>query len=136
MRMRTKQVLLFAILLLGLQGYSQKTLYWPTDFDNPASEFYQKISNTRRYESENFVLYWGDKVGNDPLNSLDASLTFNPRSIADTLEYSFKRYVTDLKFKRRHHKNTSIINIFNSDIYRRVNYNIFFFPCIQADCAD
>ena len=98
MRMRTKQVLLFAILLLGLQGYSQKTLYWPTDFDNPASEFYQKISNARRYESENFVLYWGDKVGNDPINASDASIRFNPQAIADTLEYSFRRFVTDLKF--------------------------------------
>lgn len=96
--MKTKHLLAFLFALLGLQGFSQKTLYWPTDFDNPASEFYQKISNTRRYESENFVLYWGDKVGNDPLNSLDASLSFNPRSIADTLEYSFKRYVTELKF--------------------------------------
>ena len=28
----------------------------------------------------------------------DASLRFTPKSVADTLEHSFKRFVTDLKF--------------------------------------
>lgn len=77
---------------------AQKALYWPTDFDNPNSEFYQKISNSRKYESENFVVYWGDKVGTDPTTYSDAALRFNPKSVADTLEYTFTRYIKDLKF--------------------------------------
>jgi uncharacterized repeat protein (TIGR02543 family) len=95
-----KKTLLLCLFFIwaNLQLYAQKTLYWPAAFDNPNSEFYQKISNTRRYESENFVVYWGDKVGTDPANYSDASLRFNPKSVADTLETSFRRYITDLKF--------------------------------------
>jgi uncharacterized repeat protein (TIGR02543 family) len=89
---------LLILCCLSLFSQAQKALYWPSDFTNPASEFYNNISNTRRYESTNFVLYWGDKVGTDPTTYSDATLRFNPKSIADTLEYSFKRYITDLKF--------------------------------------
>jgi uncharacterized repeat protein (TIGR02543 family) len=77
---------------------AQKTVFRPTEFDDPANEFYNKISDTRKYESTNFVLYWGDKVGTDPSVYSDLTLRFVPRSIADTLEYIFKRYITDLKF--------------------------------------
>lgn len=92
------KLLITTLLFISIQCFSQKTLYIPTDFSNPASEFYNNISNTRKYESTNFVLYWGDKVGTDPTTYSDANLRFNPKSIADTLEYSFKKYITDLKF--------------------------------------
>lgn len=92
---------LFLQVILFLCSYtviSQKTLFTPTEWSNPNNEFYNKISSDRRYESTNFVLYWGDKVGTNPAAYADATLRFNPRSVADTLEHSFKRYVTDLKF--------------------------------------
>lgn len=89
----------FVILLLcSISVFSQKTLFTPTEWSDTTNEFYNNVSNTRKYESTNFVLYWGDKVGNDPSTYSDANLRFVPRSVADTLEYSFKRYITDLKF--------------------------------------
>ena len=96
--MTFKELFILIFLFLSIQGFSQKTLYIPTDFSNSASEFYNNISNTRKYESTNFVVYWGDKVGTNPSTYSDATLRFNPQSVADTLEYSFKRYITDLKF--------------------------------------
>ncbi|MFC0076528.1 DUF6055 domain-containing protein [Flavobacterium procerum] len=92
---------LFLQVILFLCSYtviSQKTLFTPTEWSNPNNEFYNKISSDRRYESTNFVLYWGDKVGTNPAGYTDATLRFSPKAVADTLEHSFKRYVTDLKF--------------------------------------
>ncbi|ABG59244.1 DUF6055 domain-containing protein [Cytophaga hutchinsonii] len=77
---------------------AQKTVFRPAEFDNPASEYYNNVSETRKYESANFVLYWGDKVGTNPAVYADADLRFNPQAVADTLEYIFKRYITDLHF--------------------------------------
>ncbi|KUJ62747.1 multidrug transporter [Flavobacteriaceae bacterium CRH] len=87
-----------ALFLCSYFAMGQKTLFTPTEWSNPSNEFYNNVSNSRKYESTNFVLYWGDKVGTDPSTYSDASLRFIPRSVADTLETSFKRYVTDLKF--------------------------------------
>jgi len=89
------QVVLF---LCSYAAIGQKTLFIPTEWSNPNNEFYNRISDSRKYESANFVLYWGDKVGTNPAAYADASLRFTPRSVADTLETSFKRLVTDLKF--------------------------------------
>ncbi len=77
---------------------AQKTVFRPTEFDNPANEFYNNVSETRKYESQNFVLYWGDKVGTNPAAYADAELRFTPKSVADTLEFIFKRFITDLHF--------------------------------------
>jgi len=91
--------LLFVVLLsCSINVFSQKTLFTPTEWSDPANEFYNNVSTTRKYESTNFVVYWGDKVGTDPSTYSDAALRFVPRSVADTLEYSFKRYITDLAF--------------------------------------
>ena len=77
---------------------AQKTVFRPTEFDTPANEYYNNVSDTRKYESANFVLYWGDKVGTNPAVYADNDLRFVPKSVADTLEYIFKRYITDLHF--------------------------------------
>ncbi|WP_055092750.1 DUF6055 domain-containing protein [Flavobacterium aquidurense] len=89
------QVVLF---LCSYIAIGQKTLFTPTEWSNPNNEFYNNVSNTRKYESTNFVLYWGDKVGTNPAAYADATLRFTPKSVADTLEHSFKRYINDLKF--------------------------------------
>lgn len=94
-----KTLLLQAVLFLcSCFAMGQKTLFIPTEWSNPNNEFYNKISDSRKYESTNFVLYWGDKVGTNPAAYSDATLRFTPKSVADTLEHSFKRFVTDLKF--------------------------------------
>lgn len=89
------QVVLF---LCSCIAVGQKTLFTPTEWSNPNNEFYNKISTSRMYESTNFVVYWGDKVGTNPASYSEAALRFTPKSVTDTLETSFKRYVTDLKF--------------------------------------
>ena len=89
------QVLLF---LCSYIAIGQKTLFTPTEWSDPNNEFYNKVSNTRKYESTNFVVYWGDKVGTNPSTYSDPVLRFTPKSVADTLETSFKRYITDLHF--------------------------------------
>lgn len=87
-----------ALFLCSYLAVGQKTLFTPTEWSNPNNEFYNNISTSRMYESTNFVVYWGDKVGTNPAVYSDASLRFTPKSVADTLETSFKRYITDLKF--------------------------------------
>ncbi|WKL48888.1 DUF6055 domain-containing protein [Flavobacterium pectinovorum] len=89
------QVLLF---LCSYVAIGQKTLFTPTEWSDPNNEFYNKVSNTRKYESTNFVVYWGDKVGTNPATYSDSALRFTPKSVTDTLETSFKRYITDLNF--------------------------------------
>ncbi len=95
-----KKHLLLIIFLMGIlfNLSAQKTVFRPNEFDNPANEYYNNVSDTRKYESTNFVLYWGDKVGTNPAVYADATLRFNPQSVADTLEKIFKRYITDLHF--------------------------------------
>lgn len=93
-----KLLLQAALFLCSYFAMGQKTLFTPPEWSNSNNEYYNNISNSRRYESTNFVLYWGDKVGTNPAAYSDASLRFTPKSVADTLETSFKRYITDLKF--------------------------------------
>jgi uncharacterized repeat protein (TIGR02543 family) len=87
-----------AVLSSVCTAFGQKTVFRPTEWNNTGHEYYGRMSNDRMYESENFVVFWGDLVGTNPATYPVADLRFNPRSIADTLETSFKRYITDLKF--------------------------------------
>ncbi|RKR05020.1 putative secreted protein (Por secretion system target) [Flavobacterium sp. 90] len=93
-----KLLLLIVVFLSSYFAIAQKTLFTPTEWSDPNNEFYNKVSNTRKYESTNFVVYWGDKVGTNPATYSDTALRFTPKSVADTLETSFKRYITDLHF--------------------------------------
>jgi hypothetical protein len=93
-----KLLLLVVVFLASHFAIAQKTLFTPTEWSDPNNEFYNKVSSSRKYESTNFVLYWGDKVGTNPAAYSDAALRFTPKSVADTLETSFKRYITDLHF--------------------------------------
>lgn len=93
-----RNLLLLLLVSTSFSLLAQKTVFRPTEFDNPANEFYNNVSNTRKYESPNFVIYWGDKVGTNPATYADADLRFNPQAVADTFEYIYKRFITDLKF--------------------------------------
>lgn len=78
--------------------HAQKTVFTPTEWSNSGHEYYNRMSPDRMYQSDNFVLYWGDLVGTNPQNASDAGLRFNPKAVADTFEFIFKRFITDLKF--------------------------------------
>lgn len=84
--------------LASSQLIAQKTVFTPTEWSNTGHEYYNRMSPDRMYQTENFVLYWGDMVGTNPQNASDAGLRFNPKAVADTFEFIFKRYITDLKF--------------------------------------
>lgn len=71
-----KLLLLIVIFLSSYSAIAQKTLFTPTEWSDPNNEFYNKVSNTRKYESTNFVVYWGDKVGTNPAAYADATLRF------------------------------------------------------------
>lgn len=85
---------LFLAFLCPVLARSQKTVYLPDEWRNTSNVPY---SMTRSMESDNFVVFWGPLVGDDPLNSLDPSLSFNPRTVLDTMENIYKSYIKDMK---------------------------------------
>lgn len=94
--MGNKILLILSLCLAGLLS-AQKTVFRPTEWSNTGNEYYNRMADNRKYESENFVLFWGDIVGTNPEN-YSGDLRFNPKSVADTLEVSFSRMIKDLKF--------------------------------------
>ncbi|WP_081671058.1 DUF6055 domain-containing protein [Sporocytophaga myxococcoides] len=94
-----KTLLCIFFIYINLQLlYAQKTVFTPTEWSNPGHEYYGRMASSRMYESKNFVLYWGDLVGTNPQSASDANLRFNPVAVADTFEFIFNRFITDLKF--------------------------------------
>jgi hypothetical protein len=94
-----KQLLVVVFFVATLcAGYAQKTVFKPAEWSRPGTDLYGRLSDTRSYQSENFVLFWGDAVGNDPTTATPADRRFNPRSVCDTLEYIYTRLVKELKF--------------------------------------
>lgn len=93
-----KNFLLVLLLSLSLSSLAQKTVFTPTEWSNSGHEYYNRMSADRMYQSANFVLYWGDLVGTNPQSASDAGLRFSPQAVADTFEFIYKRYITDLKF--------------------------------------
>lgn len=94
-----KTLLCLFFICTGLQLlYAQKTVFTPTEWSNSGHEYYGRMASNRMYESKNFVIYWGDLVGTNPQTASDASLRFNPKAVADTFEFIFNRFITDLKF--------------------------------------
>ena len=92
-----KHRLLHLLFFICITVQAQKTVFRPTEWNNSGHEYYNRMSDSRMYESENFVLFWGDLVGTNPEN-YNGDLRFNPRAVADTLEFSFTRMIKDLKF--------------------------------------
>lgn len=93
-----KHLLILLLIWANFQLFAQKTVFTPTEWSNTNHEYYGRMAANRMYESENFVLYWGDLVGTNPQNASDAGLRFNPVAVADTFEFIFDRFITDLKF--------------------------------------
>lgn len=89
---------LLLLFFISLSAQAQKTVFWPPQWNERGDDFYNRLSYDRSYQSDNFVIFWGDLVGTDPANYHDADKRFNPRSVADTLEKIYTRFVTELKF--------------------------------------
>ncbi|HEY8933958.1 MAG TPA: DUF6055 domain-containing protein, partial [Cyclobacteriaceae bacterium] len=90
-----KILLLVFVQLCCFLSYAQKTVYIPAQFSTaPWNEW----SYSKSYQSTNFVIFWGNKVGTDPANYSDTNLRFVPADIASYLEASFTKFVTEVGF--------------------------------------
>jgi len=64
--------------------------YWATDPGLSAWSY------AHSYQTENFILFWGPLAGDNPVsNPPGNSLHFDPKFITDTLEYIYKKYITE-----------------------------------------
>jgi hypothetical protein len=91
-----KKTLLIGMLLLAFSlSYAQKTVYIPTQFSEaPWNEW----SWSKTYQSANFCIFWGNKVGTNPATYSDVNLRFDPAVVAGYLEASFAKFVTEIGF--------------------------------------
>jgi hypothetical protein len=87
--------LLFCLItqLSFAQIFGQKEVYLPNDFQNPNEPEGAEFTWDKTYESDNFILIWGNEATTDPLTAPDPNLQFNPAGVADTLEYIFEKFV-------------------------------------------
>ncbi|MBC7389883.1 MAG: multidrug transporter [Opitutaceae bacterium] len=91
---------LFTFLLVCCSAFawSQKAVFKPAEWSRAGTPYYGLLSDTRSYQSANFVIFWGDAVGTDPTTANPSDRRFNPKSVCDTLEYIYKRFIGELKF--------------------------------------
>ncbi|MBN1699104.1 MAG: hypothetical protein JW881_16410 [Spirochaetales bacterium] len=86
---------LVVLFLLFPASLWPKSVYIPQKFStSPWNEW----SPDNKYESANFVVFWGAKVGPNPQSYPDSSLRFDPAAICNYLELSFTKYVSELGF--------------------------------------
>ena len=65
-----------------------KTVYWPNDFNK-----YPEVTMERSYQTENFFIVWGTKVGLDPKTASNTNLRFDPVVAGNVLESYYDIYV-------------------------------------------
>ncbi|MBN2511544.1 MAG: hypothetical protein JXB18_01275, partial [Sedimentisphaerales bacterium] len=75
------------------EGPIEKTTYWPNDFNN-----YPEVTAELSAESDNFVIYWGEKCGLDPTTASEPWLRFNPSDVLAMLEGFYDTYINQLGF--------------------------------------
>lgn len=92
--MKHKIVQTLLLLLLCTAPFA-KTVYIPAQFSTaPWNEW----SPNYKYESTNFAIFWGAKVGANPSTYSDVNLRFDPAAIATYLEASFKYFIDTVHF--------------------------------------
>lgn len=85
--------ILYVFLLgLTLSTFAQKEVYIPRSFSNV------DWSWERSYESENFVVFWGPTVGDNPITYTDSNLSFDPAVVTGYLEDIYDRYIQEYGF--------------------------------------
>ncbi len=92
--MQIRKLLTLTLLLFTLGSFAQKQIYIPRSFNsNPDIDW----SWERTYESENFIIFWGPDLGENPLTG-DSDITFDPKVVTDYLEGIYRIYIDDHKF--------------------------------------
>ncbi|BAV05226.1 endo-1,4-beta-xylanase A precursor [Filimonas lacunae] len=91
-------------------------MYIPTQFSTaPWNEW----APNYKYESTNFVIFWGAKVGANPTTYSDANLRFDPAAIASYLEASFSYYINTVGF----HDNSGKLGLYKIIVVMNETYN-------------
>lgn len=105
--MHRKGLLLILICFLLFSRASelsaQKTVFIPAEWDERGIPY----SIQRSYESENFIIFWGEKAGEYPLNA-PADIRFDPEETANILEGVFSWYINEVEFIPADHGNFAL----------------------------
>ncbi len=83
---------LFVLILTSFVFYSQKQPYIPSFLLDHNDINGAQFSWDKTYESDNFIVIWGNSVGNDPINSIEPNLSFNPSQVTAFLESIYISY--------------------------------------------
>ena len=92
-----KYLLLLILCIFSIRGFAQKQVYIPNEFSDPNNPFHE-WSWDKSYQSANFVVFWGNKVGTDPSNHPNSDLRFAPSTVAGYLEQSFNKFINEIGF--------------------------------------
>ena len=85
-------LLVFCILPFGAEVYGQKTVFIPAEWNRRGIPY----SMDRSYQSENFVLFWGEKAGTDPSTAPD-DIRFTPSVVAGVLEELYQFFMDEVR---------------------------------------
>ena len=85
--------LFFGLILsfVPVNMFSQKSVWIPSEWEQRDIPY----SMERSYQSDNFILFWGEKAGTDPLNA-PGDISFNPAETASILEDIYDFWVTEV----------------------------------------
>ncbi|MEI6412175.1 MAG: DUF6055 domain-containing protein [Bacteroidota bacterium] len=64
----------------------------PNYLQDPTNIDGSQFTWDKTYQTENFILIWGNTVGTDPASYTDPDLQFNPVAVLDTMEYIYARF--------------------------------------------
>ncbi|MGC5198766.1 DUF6055 domain-containing protein, partial [Aphanothece microscopica] len=73
------------------KAFGQKRAYIPAYIRDSATVEGRQFRPERTAQSDNFFLIWGAAVANDPRETAEEDLRFDPRQILDTLEAIYRR---------------------------------------------
>ncbi len=97
-------MLFFMILVVTAPALrAQKTIYIPEEWDERNIPY----SMDRSYESENFIIFWGEKAGTNPIDA-PSEISFDPVVTASLLEDIFTWYVEVVEFIPPDHGNFAL----------------------------
>lgn len=86
--------LILLVMALAFQNIvcAQKVVYIPNYLKDLNNADGKQFSWDKTYETDNFILIWGETVGVDPKNYSDPDLQFDPVAVLDTMEYIYKKF--------------------------------------------
>lgn len=91
-RYLTRISISFLLLALSSTLTAQKIVHIPSEWGRRGIPY----SMTRSYQSENFVLFWGEKAGLDPTQA-PTDIRFTPSVVAATLETSYAFFMNTIR---------------------------------------